>query len=225
MKILFNISLWLIFTSGFSQTRVLLSVGNKVDLQFSLYEEGKFIKPAERRLDNKSVESLMSNILGADNQDWVNSNELGGAKNAEQKSDTEFQQIRKRNKEKTYLQLISKLDIQSFGQRFAIVKFKVYLEQFPNGVTGAYQLQKVGDSWYKTSRSDLSEMTLMMIFFNPKILQELIEKPTSNVPIINELMTKTKEGKYLNFKKLYTEFKKWETDKKQKEYYLEPTGW
>jgi hypothetical protein len=207
-------------------SRVLLTTGQDIVPKYIIYDVGKIIKATDCNTQkNTSIETLMQNVLCADTQEKINAFTLGGEKNAEHKTANEFQQIKSRNKAKTYLQLISKLDIEATGQQFAIVKFKIFLEQAPNGISGAYQLQKVGDVWYKTSRTDLSEIALMMIFFKPKIFQELIENQSSKEPLMNQLMKNTKEGEYLNFKKLYTEFSKWETDKKRKEYFLESTGW
>jgi len=151
MKKIFNLWMLFLFSSGFSQTRVLLSSGSDINFQYLRYEDSYLLKPAERQEKNETIEAFMSSILGADNQNWVDSHELGGSKNAEQKTPAEFQQIRNRNKSKTYMRLISRLEIQASGQQFAIVKFKIFLEQAPNGISGAYQLQKVGDIWYKTA--------------------------------------------------------------------------
>ena len=228
LKILIKYFLFFCFFTSFGQepVRVLLAATNNVEAKFSLFDTPIDITLSNCQIQKStSVELLMQNILCANTQEKVNQYTLGGSKNAEQKTAAEFQQIRNRNKGKTYMQLISKLDIQASGQQFTIVKFKIFLEQAPNGISGAYQLQKVGDIWYKTSRTDMSELALMMIFFKPKIFQELIENTSSKEPLMNQLMKNTKEGEYLNFKKLYTEFSKWETDKKRKEFFLEPTGW
>lgn len=226
MKIFSSLLLVLISSIGYSQSRVLLSTGDQAGYSFLLYGDNEIIKPALQQPKNSSIEELMSSILGADNQDWFNANILGGAKNAEQKTAKDFEQIKNRNKDKTFIQLISKLELKSSGQQFAIIKFKIFLEQFPNGISGAYQLQKVGNIWYKTVRTDLSDLGLMMIFFNPIKFQSILEKRPTTDKLMSELINKVYESDgQLNFQKLYTEFSKWETDKERKAYFLEPTGW
>ena len=213
--------------ANYAQTpaRVLLSSGNISTHEYQIYEPSKIIKTTISQSKNETIEALMSSILNADSQEKVNFNTLEGEKNTEQKSEKDFLQIKNRNIEKTYFEIISKLEFQSGGQFFSIVKFKLHIEQVPNGISGAYQLQKVRNQWYKTSRSDLSEIALMMVFFKPTILKDLLSNTTTTEILMLDLKKATTDGSGLNFKKLYNEFSTWEKDKIKTQYFLEPTGW
>lgn len=208
--------------------RVLLGNDNFSTEKYTIYTPKKTIKAKYKNIvevRNLSIEDLMASILSADTQEWVNFNTLGGHKNAHKKSEEDFEKIRKRDNRRTFFELTSKLDIQKGLESFSIVRFKFYLEQAPNGVSGAYILQKVGDRWFKTSRSDLSELTLMLIFFKPEVFSDIINGKMTGEKLTDELIDKTYGKDGLNINKLYQEFSLWERDKVKSEYFLEPAGW
>ncbi len=230
MKTVFKLCLfvWVTSSNAQSPTRVILSSGSVNNYQYELFSTKKTINPIYTDLSqvkNESIERLMSSILCANNQAWVNFNTLGGAKNAEQKTPTDFDRISNRNNEKTYFELISKLSFESAGQYLTIIKFRLYLEQYPKGISGAYQLQKVGDRWFKISRSDLSNMALMMVFFKADILRDIIAGKKTTKLLTDELIAKVYDQNGLDIQKLYKEFTSWENDKTKADYFLEPTGW
>lgn len=218
------IFLFVLVTTAEAQTRLILSSGRANSCEYVVFEPQRSIR-ASFIGTTESIEGFMASVLKADSQAKINAYTLGGVKNAEQKTTKDFEKIKLQDSQKTYFELISKLEIKSGGQYLTTVKFRLYLEQAPKGISGAYQLQKVGNRWYKTNRSDLSEIALMLVFMKKNILKELIDNEAQKDPLLIDLSQKTRDVEGLNFKKLYKEFISWEKDKTKREYFLEPTGW
>lgn len=208
-----------------STTRILASSGKVTSYKYSLYNPPNIIKPIYNRLDevkNNTIEELMASVLCATSQDWVNYNTLGGVKNAITKTKEDFEQAKNRDKEKTSMELISRLNLVSNGQNFTIVRFRLHIEQAPKGVTGAYQLQMVENRWYQTSRSDLSNLALMTMFIKTDIMQDIIAGKPTRKPMTDELINKVYDKNGLNVETLFKEFSLWETDKLKTDYFTEP---
>lgn len=210
---------------GYAQTRVLVSGGNAELEQYEIFSTPIRISPKYSNLEevqNKKIEDLMSSILCASNQEWVNFNTLGGAKNATLKKASDFESILKRDNTKTYMELLSKMNFDLNGEELCVVRFRYFLEQAPNGVVGAYQLQNVEGRWYQTSRTDLSKIALLNMFMKPTVLEQLIKgKPTDNRDF-NKLLAKVNNSNGVDFEKLYQEFSSWENDKEKTDLFTEP---
>lgn len=209
-----------------AQTRILLATNSIKFNSYVTYKDTIFrILPkykSLREVDNKSVENMMASILCESSQEWVNFNTLGGTKKAMIKKAEDFQKIKNRDNAKTHMGICSKMDFDILGQSVSILKFKLFIEQAPQGVTGAYQLQKVGNRWYKTSRTDLSNIALMMMFIKPHVFSDLLAGKPKNQKEFDALLTKVYENKGLNFEKLYNEFSLWENDKEKTALFTEP---
>jgi hypothetical protein len=210
---------------GYAQTRVLVSGGNAELKQYAKFSTPIKISPKYSNLEevkNKKIEDLMSSILCASNQEWVNFNTLGGAKNATVKKVSDFEAILKRDNSKTYMELLSKMNFDFNGEELCVVKFRYFIEQAPNGVVGAYQLQNVEGRWYQTSRTDLSKIALLNMFMKPTVIEQLLNgKPTDNRDF-NKLLAKVNSSKGVDFEKLYQEFSSWENDKEKTDLFTEP---
>ncbi len=203
--------------------RVFTKTGEFNFQTYEIYPDGKLIKLLDcNQTPLFTIEGLMQQIICGDSQEKIDRITLGGAKKSEKKTIEDFEKIRKSNKEKTYFKLLSRLDFKSKSEELCILKFKLFIEQAPQGVTGAYQLQKVGNRWYKTSRTDLSNIALMMMFIKPHVFSDLLAGKPKNQKEFDALLTKVYENKGLNFEKLYNEFSLWENDKEKTALFTEP---
>lgn len=209
----------------FAQTRVLVATNNAAFQHYERYESPIKVLPKYKSLsevDNQTIENLMTSILCESSQEWVNFNTLGGSKNASVKTQEDFQKIKNRDNSKTYMEILSRMDFDIMGQVVSVVKFKLYVEQAPKGVTGAFQLQKVDRRWYKTSRTDMSKIALMMMFIKPQVLSDLLAAKPTGSKEFDILLNKVSENQKLNFDKLYNEFSSWENNKQKTDLFTEP---
>jgi hypothetical protein len=208
-----------------AQTRVLLAANNATFKHYEQYATPLKIIPkysSLKEVDNKTIEDIIASILCETSQEWVNFNTLGGEKSASIKSEDDFQKIRNRDNSKTFIELLSKMDFDIMGQDLSIVKFKLYVEQVPKGVTGTFQLQKVGNRWYKTSRTDMSKIGLLMMFIKSQVISDLLAGKSTGNKEFDKLLKNVSDNQELNFDKLYNEFSLWETDKQKTDLFTEP---
>lgn len=136
-------------------SRIILSTNNVSETNFYVYNpsfKANVIYANINEAKNTYPEELMSSVLSANTQEWVNYNTLGGEKNADKKDKSFFEKIKKYNKEKTYFELQAKLDFIADGNEMAIVKFYFHQQDKEKPVAGALVMQKNGKKWKLTSK-------------------------------------------------------------------------
>jgi hypothetical protein len=177
----------------FAQTEVLQTLQNdgKIILNTVLITNVKYLiysPPFEARaiytdisqVKNSYPEELMSSILCANNQDWVDFNTLGGNKKSEKLSKKEFQEVKNMNVDATYFELIAKLEFIANNSKMTIIKFNFHSNKIKKPMVGAIALQQVDGVWKKTSSPYLSKISMIMLVFKADVLKRLLESKSEN---------------------------------------------
>ena len=147
---------------------------------YSPYYKAGMIYKDTTEAQNSTAEGLMSSVLCADDQLWVDYNTEGGAKNSDKKSLNDFEVIKSRNIELNYFQLQARLDLNYQGDDFSIMKFYIFLEEFEKPAAGALVLKNINGRWYTTSLAALTPLSSMLLVFRPEVLGRLFGGEFSN---------------------------------------------
>lgn len=231
-------SILLIFLIGsyasWAQTKgvpiILSNNGASGDLNYHIYDPPFLAKPVysdTTEAVNQYPEQLMSSIMSATSQEWVNYNTLGGAKEAEQKTEQELEMFKRLDKESNYYQLVSKLTFQTNGAEMAIIKFYLQLEIAPRPFSGAYVMQRVDNRWYKTVTTFTSPMALLMMRFDAEKLGMVLKGEETGELFMDELIQLVHTNGQVDFQVLLNEFDSWfsNNDTDRQAYFLDQNSW
>ena len=175
---------------------------------------------------NQYPEQLISSVLAADDQAWVNYNTLGGQ--GEEKTEEHFQKVATMNKEECYYELRSKLTFAHEGKQIAMIKFYVHLTDLPKPVSGSITLQKVGERWYVSPLPNTSHIyTTIRRFQSDKLLQIMKEESDGSV-MMSELIANTRSANgSFDMNLLVETYYDWKRNQRQPEidYFMDPNAW
>lgn len=169
---------------------------------------------------NKYPEQLMSSMLSASNQDWVNYNTLGGAIESSKISQEEFDKVKKLSYDKNYFELLSKLEFEVNNDKMAIVKFYLYKEDLDKPVAGATVMQYINNRWYETSKPYTTSIAMALMIFKVNIMNSLLTGKGRN-EMENDLIKKVYDNG-LDFDKL---LQQQNLSTEEKEYFTNPLNW
>ena len=211
--------------------RIIISISTGLeDASFYIYNPPFLAKPIygdTLEAINQFPEQLMSSILSANTQDWINYNTLGGEEYAEQKSNAYFRSISNLIEDSNYYELRAKLMFAENGNEYAIIKFYLKLETQNEDYSGAYVMKKVNNRWYKTSTPFTTKLALMIMRFKESILSELIFSDSSENEMVNDLIDIIKPNGFIDFNLLYEEFKTWydSNDEEKIALFIDQNSW
>ncbi|WP_440880855.1 hypothetical protein [Tenacibaculum sp. C7A-26P2] len=228
-KLYFNfcVVLFMIHFFSFGQekslgARIILSTNNITETNFYVYKPSFKSKPIYNSINevkNSYPEELMSSILSANSQEWVNYNTLGGEKNADKKSESHFNKVNNYNKDKTYFELQAKLEFNSNGSKIAIVKFYFHQQDKEKPVAGALIMQRSEEVWKVTSKPYLTQIAMALMVFKPDVMERLLSNNPKNEFEKELLKSVYKDG--FSFELLL----KQNLTNEQKEYFTNPLNW
>lgn len=148
----------------------------QLNCKYELYKPAtqiRMIYKDSSEAKNKTPEELMTSIISAKNQEWINYNTFGGKDKAAIFSEDEFNEKAKQ-KEKNYLELISKLDFKLDSINYAIVKFK-YFQNNPNKpIMGVTLMIYANERWLQTFNAEINNLSMMMLVFKEDILGRIL---------------------------------------------------
>ncbi|MFL0094292.1 hypothetical protein [Tenacibaculum maritimum] len=203
-------------------SRIILNTNNVSETIFYVYKpsfKAKVIYTNINEAKNAYPEELMSSILSANTQEWVNHNTLGGEKSTEKKDKSFLEKIKKYDKEKTYFELQAKLEFIANGNKMAIVKFYFHQQDKDKPVSGALVMQKNKDKWKLTSKPYTTSMAMVLMVFKPEILKRLLSNSPENEYEKKLLKNIYKDG--FSFDALM----KQKLSLEEKEYFTNPLNW
>lgn len=199
------------------------------DAHFHVYEPpfiARAIYQDTTEAVNRYPEQLVSSVLAADNQAWVNYNTLGGQ--GEDKTDEHFQKVAAMNKEECYYELRSKLTFTHEEKQVAVIKFYIHLTDLPKPVSGSITLQKVGERWYVSPLPNTSDIyTTMRRFQSDKLLQ-IMKGESDGSAMMNELIATTRSASgSFDMNLLVEAYYDWKRNQRQPEidYFMDPNAW
>lgn len=203
-------------------SRVIITSGKFTNSKFYIYSppfKAKAIYKNQSEAENLFPEQLMSSILSASNQEWVDYNTLGGTKKSDKKNNNHFEEVKKIDINKTFFELYSKLEFNSNAAKMAIVKF-YYVTDSKKPVAGAIVMQKENGIWKSTSTSYTTNIAMALMVFKPDIIGRMLKGES-----INKMEKKILKAVYdengFSFEKLI----KIKLSKEEKEYFTNPLNW
>ena len=203
------------------------SINNIQNSSFYVYEppfKAKAIYNDITQAVNKYPEQLMSSVMSENSEAWHNYNKLKKGDISDGKKER-FKNVKFLNKDTNYFELLHKLEFNLYGNKYAIIKFNLVLDENKKSVKGAFTLVNIDGSWKKTSLS--FRLTMLNVIFKTSKLQEVFKGvPVGNI-LMDELINEIYTDEILNMKKLLKEFESWsinnETEKL--EYFTENPNW
>lgn len=210
-------------------SRVILSNNGLKNTSFYIYQPVFAAKSIYKKMEeakNQYPEQLMSSILSVTTQSWEDFNTLGGSKDAEQKEPAFFESIQKMNKDKNYFELRCKLEYESNGEQFAIIKFYL-IREGTMPMCGAYAMQKIAGRWFKTSTPLTSSLAFLLMSFDENKLDLVFQQKTTESPMITNLLNKIVENKQVSLSKLIEISNDWTTneDATNTDFFLDKNSW
>lgn len=169
---------------------------------------------------NSNPEMLMSSIISADNQPWVDYNTIGGSSESDKKGEKHFLDVKNRNVEKNYFNLLSKLSFDYYGSKWAIVKFYLYLEEKSKPIGGSMVMQNYNGQWKVTSNSKITPIAMAMMIFGVKPMKNILLISPEN-EMEKELVKKVYSDKGLDISTLLSQ----KFDTNEKKYFINPLNW
>jgi len=217
----------------FSQSKttpLILGSNSITDVTFHIYDPPFRAKPQYRDSTealNEYPEQLMSSIMSASTQQWVNYNTLGGYKEAEKMKPEDLAARASMNRENNYFELISKLSFKANGSDMAIVKFFLHLEALPVPYAGVTVMQKAANRWYKTSTTFTSPLALFMMRFDEQKLALVLKNERTGEKPLDDLLSKVENGNTVDLDKLVQEFNRWysENDRANLDFFIDKRAW
>jgi hypothetical protein len=218
-------------SSSFQGDRVML--GNQSSMQnlvFSKYEpayKAKMLYKSQSEAKNETPESLVSSIISASSQDWVDYNTLGGSEKSRKIDKEALKRATTADREKVYFELTSKMNFRANGSEMCIIKFFIHSDGLPKPFSGTYLFQKNGSRWYHTATPWATNLMIMMMSFDDSKLATLLKGKPIGEPLMDELMKKVFQDNTFNLEILYKEYDSWyaNKDEKRKNYFLDKNTW
>lgn len=161
-------------------SRIIIDSGNISNTSYFLYEptfKAKGIYKNINEVKNDYPEELMSSILCANTQKWVNFNTLRGDQETETLPEEPF---KKEDFNTTYFELLSKFEFTANNSKMAIIKFMLHHKKMNKPVAGVISMQNIDGKWKKTTAPYLSKMSMVLLVFKPDVLGRLLEGRSNN---------------------------------------------
>ena len=231
-----SVFLCIIFFMSYSQDvkfqgdRVLLGNQSSMqDLVFSLYKptlQAKMIYRYQSEAKNESPETLISSIMSASSQEWVDYNTLGGAQKSKKILKEALERTKNADREKVFFELTSKMNFKANGSEMCIIKFFIHSDGLPKPFSGTYLFQKIGSRWYHTATPWATNLMIMMMSFDDNKLATLLKGQPTGEKLMDELIKKV-NNKIFDLNKLYQEYDSWCANKDaiKKDYFLDKNTW
>lgn len=157
---------------------------------------------------NKYPEQLMSSIMSENSEAWYYYNNL-------EENEIPFN-IKKRftnvvnlNKDKNYMELLHKFEFEMAGVSYAIIKFKLIVEEREKASYGAYSLIKIGDKWKKTASPSIFKLTMFNALIKTDKLDLIFKGVKTEDDLVNNVIENVYDNRILNIEKLLTLFQSW----------------
>jgi len=200
------------------------------DVTYYLYDppyKAKSIYKNKEEALNLTPESLASSIMSTTNQEWVDYNQYGG-KGPIKKPD--YFEIIKKGDESTYSSLIAKLSFNYEGKKYALVKFRLHLEELQEaGIAGCHLFVYDNNRWHKTdSLKNYGWLVMTLSEINPIALQSVLRQDKSRSPHVKNFLDKISIKNKISLKLLITEYSNMSYDNSRSnayKYFSEDMGW
>ena len=145
---------------------------------------------------------------------------MGGVENAEIKSVSDFEEMRNIDKEKTYFELLSKLEFDANGNKMAIIKFYYHKQDKEKPIAGALVFQKVDGIWKKTATPYTTNMSMALMVFKSDVMNRLLLGDGTN-ELEKKVIKNVSDKDGFSFNKLLVQ----NFTIEEKKYFTNPLNW
>jgi hypothetical protein len=190
-----------------------------VDFKIKAVKNFKIIK-------NQFPEELMQSLLSTSSEEWEIFNTLGGKDNADIKSRSYYDNIKKMNIDKNYFELKHKLEFEIDGVATSIIKFYFFTQDNSKPQAGLVVMQKYANRWYKTSMKMVSNIAMTCLRLKTEEFEKIILGDVSNNQL-EKINKKVFVDEKLDFNELNKEIDSWYSNdsvenKSKKDYFKDP---
>lgn len=144
-------------------------------------------------VENATPEELMSSILCANSQSWVNFNELTPS----QISDDKIALINKADRSKNYFDLLHKIEFKANGVLYAVVKYRLTFEGGEKPLYMSETMIKHENRWQRVNESGLTNLIFMLGLTKTQYLNQLWDGK-SDKPELETIISQSLENGKLN---------------------------
>lgn len=177
------------------------------DFKFKVYseDENKFYKISKKEeFTQNTPENVALSSFFAYSNDIASKLYLNKKKYAP-RNDTDFDLIKKTEKENAYIKLLHKSNYKFGDKDMAYIMFIANVKDIPYSFPTVLSLIKKGSKWYLFQRPNQEKLTKSLMMLKPCVLSNLIEGVSSDNDI-NNLILKTKSNTGdLDFTKVFDE--------------------
>ncbi|MDO4230308.1 MAG: hypothetical protein Q4C98_10870 [Capnocytophaga sp.] len=179
---------------------------NIEEMSYFKYENVKIFATLKdiSQVENKTPEQLAQSILSCSSREWDIKNTLGGVNNVSEKTKEEYNQIKLMDKQKNYLELISKIEFKIDDSPTVILKMYYFSETFPKPQAGVFVMQQYDGIWYKTNTRQVNNIALPVMRLKPNVLDAIINGDYDGNHL-QSLKSKITTNNILDFNKLSVE--------------------
>lgn len=204
-----------------NEVQIILNSKELKNCNYELYRpvvEIKMIYKDTLDAVNNTPEQLMTSIISASNQEWVNYNCFGGKEKAAPFSKEEFNK-KMRGKEKNYIELLAKLEFSIDSVKYSVVKFRYFQAKIKKPIMGSLLMIYSNSRWFQTSNAKLNNLSMMMLVFKEDILERILSGLGNNQMENNLIKLVYSNG--LNIDLLF----KQNFNQEQKKYFINDLNW
>jgi hypothetical protein len=112
----------------------------------------------QNQVKNTTPEELMASILCANTQEWVNFNDLEPTVLSKEKELA----INKAKRSENYFHLLSKLEFEANGLKYALIKFRLTIENNSKPLYMTETMVKIDNRWKRITESPLTNLIFML---------------------------------------------------------------
>ena len=211
MKKLISLIVILFFQSIFSQNFDNRLYSYNIDeIKYYKYENEKIFATIEdiSNVDNSSPEKLIQSVISCKNKEWEILNTLGGEANADVKSIEEYNQIKRMDKTKNYIELINKIEFKIDSISTAIIKFNLISASFQKPMVGIIVMQQYNNKWFKTNTKMVNNIALPQMKLKPDLFDNIVNN-NFDTEELKKLKSKIMINNHLDFNALSAELNSW----------------
>ncbi|EKT3958022.1 hypothetical protein NTJ28_002020 [Flavobacterium psychrophilum] len=208
----------------FSQKKEVKIILNSKQLKNCSYEiykptvQIKMMYKDTTEAKNKTLEQLMTSIISAKNQEWVNYNSFGGKEKAAPFTKSEFDE-KYNNKSKNYFELLAKLEFSVDSLKYFVIKFRYFQAKVKKPIMGSILMTFSKGRWYQTFDAKITNLSMMMLVFKEDIVERIL-LGTGSSSLENDLIKIVyKDG--LNIDLLFQQ----DFNQEQKTYFINDLNW
>lgn len=140
---------------------------------------------------NLYPEELLSSILCANSQSWVDFNEITPPIISQEK----IRQINEVDRKKTFFELVQKIEFEANGTTYALIKFRLYQDKTEKVLNLTETMVLKNKRWYRINEPFLTPLIFMIGMTKVEYLNYLFEGKKSGSAVFDKIISNSKENR------------------------------